>query len=434
MGTLTIRKLDDGTIARLKARARLRGRSLEADLRELLVQSSRQPLILDALAEADRIAAMTPRDVPQTDSLVAAAGGRRAMIVVVEPGVAIKWFVEEPLRPQARSLLVDGHELIAPDILIAGVAELAWKKAASGEIAPDQAAPIVRSIGLPSFISAFVESTRLRNRALALALQCGRPVHECFYAACAEAASATLVSSDETFLQALQCRRHRHPRRAAGAHPRACRRVSPCTPSCRSRPTTASCAAARIRASWRCRRSKLGHTAIGIADRNTLAGVVRAYAAIKEYYEEYPAPEEKRFKLLVGARLETRDGYSLHRLSHRPRSLQAALPPADGRQPPGGQGRMRPHLRRPRCPCRGHPGHRPAAAPARGSRLPRAPARPRPPVRRSLLPCRHHAVPRRRCAPPGAARQSRRRRWAWAWSPPTTCTITCPSGGRCTTW
>ena len=126
------------------------------------------------------------------------------MIVVVEPGVAIKWFVEEPLRPQARSLLVHRHELIAPDILIAGVAELAWKKAASGEIAPDQAAPIVRSIGLPSFISAFVESTRLRNRALALALQCGRPVHDCFYAACAEAASATLVSSDETFLRALK--------------------------------------------------------------------------------------------------------------------------------------------------------------------------------------------------------------------------------------
>ena len=56
---------------------------------------------------------------------------------------------------------------------------------------------------------------------------------------------------------------------------------------------------------------KLGHTAIGIADRNTLAGVVRAYAAIEEYYEEFPAPREERFKLLVGARLETRDGYSL---------------------------------------------------------------------------------------------------------------------------
>ena len=125
------------------------------------------------------------------------------MIVVVDPGVAIKWFVEEPLRPQARSLLVNRHELIAPDILIAGVADLAWKKVACGEIAADQATPIVRNIALPSFISAFVESPRLRNRALALALQCGRPVYDCFYAACAEATSAALVSTDETFLPAL---------------------------------------------------------------------------------------------------------------------------------------------------------------------------------------------------------------------------------------
>jgi predicted nucleic acid-binding protein len=29
-------------------------------------------------------------------------------------------------------------------------------------------------------------------------------VHDCFYAACAEATSATLVSADETFLQALK--------------------------------------------------------------------------------------------------------------------------------------------------------------------------------------------------------------------------------------
>jgi len=126
------------------------------------------------------------------------------MIVVIDPGVAIKWFVEEPLRPQARSLLADGHELIAPDILIAGVAELAWRKAAAGEITQGQAVPIVRNIGLPSFISAFVESCRLRDRALALALQCGRPVHDCFYAACAEATSAPLVSTDETFLLTLR--------------------------------------------------------------------------------------------------------------------------------------------------------------------------------------------------------------------------------------
>lgn len=126
------------------------------------------------------------------------------MIVVVDPGVAIKWFVEEPLRPQARSLLANRHEVIAPDILIADVAELAWRKTTRGEITVEQAEPIVRNIALPSFISAFVESPQLRNRALAIALQCNRPVHECFYAACAESAQAPLVSADEKFLQALK--------------------------------------------------------------------------------------------------------------------------------------------------------------------------------------------------------------------------------------
>src|SRR5215468_4973227 len=56
---------------------------------------------------------------------------------------------------------------------------------------------------------------------------------------------------------------------------------------------------------------ELGHNAIGIADRNTLAGVVRAYAAIKEFYEDTAIPRESWIKLLVGARLETRYGYSL---------------------------------------------------------------------------------------------------------------------------
>ena len=57
--------------------------------------------------------------------------------------------------------------------------------------------------------------------------------------------------------------------------------------------------------------AKLGHYAIGIADRNTLAGVVRAYSAVKDFYEETGIPEDRWIKLLVGARLETRDGYSL---------------------------------------------------------------------------------------------------------------------------
>ena len=232
------------------------------------------------------------------------------MIVVIEPGVAIKWFVEEPLRPQARSLLVDGHELIAPDILIAGVAELVWKKAASGEIAPDQAAPIVRSIGLPSFISAFVEfDPAAQPRAGAGAAVWSAGARLLLRRLCRSG-----IGDAGQHRRGLPARvedgRRRHPRRAAGARPRARRRI-------------AMYAELQVTTNYSFLRSgshpgelalqalKLGHTAIGIADRNTLAGVVRAYAAIEEYYEEFPAPREERFKLLVGARLETRDGYSL---------------------------------------------------------------------------------------------------------------------------
>ena len=52
---------------------------------------------------------------------------------------------------------------------------------------------------------------------------------------------------------------------------------------------------------------KLGHTAIGITDHNTLAGVVRAFAASRG--EKKADPD--RIKLLVGSRLETRDSCSL---------------------------------------------------------------------------------------------------------------------------
>ena len=38
---------------------------------------------------------------------------------------------------------------------------------------------------------------------------------------------------------------------------------------------------------------------------------MRAYAAVKEFYEDTAIPEEHWIKLIVGARLETKDGYSL---------------------------------------------------------------------------------------------------------------------------
>lgn len=57
---LTVRGLDSTVIERLKDRAHRHSHSLEAELREILSEAVRWPPFLDPLAEADRIAAMTP--------------------------------------------------------------------------------------------------------------------------------------------------------------------------------------------------------------------------------------------------------------------------------------------------------------------------------------------------------------------------------------
>jgi error-prone DNA polymerase len=59
------------------------------------------------------------------------------------------------------------------------------------------------------------------------------------------------------------------------------------------------------------RAMELGHAGIGIADRNSVAGVVRAYTALKtarEDGEAMLAQKARAFKLAVGARLVFCDG------------------------------------------------------------------------------------------------------------------------------
>ena len=73
-------------------------------------------------------------------------------------------------------------------------------------------------------------------------------------------------------------------------------------PNSPSPPIFPSCAALRIPASLSNEANRLGYAAIGIADRNSLAGVVRAYDAWKKLEPGTPP------RLLVGARLVFRDG------------------------------------------------------------------------------------------------------------------------------
>jgi plasmid stability protein len=66
MAQVLVRNLPDDVVARLKARAARARRSLEQELRDILVEAAR-PRRDEVLAEMDRIRALTPQ-VPQTDS------------------------------------------------------------------------------------------------------------------------------------------------------------------------------------------------------------------------------------------------------------------------------------------------------------------------------------------------------------------------------
>jgi plasmid stability protein len=75
MATLTIRNLDDDVVAALKRQAKENDRSLEAEVRHLLTRRIHGPTRGELLAEADRIAAMTPRPMA-TDSVDLIREGR----------------------------------------------------------------------------------------------------------------------------------------------------------------------------------------------------------------------------------------------------------------------------------------------------------------------------------------------------------------------
>ena len=84
--------------------------------------------------------------------------------------------------------------------------------------------------------------------------------------------------------------------------PRAVRMTA--SPNSSPRPTTASCAAPRIPATWSAGRWSWAWPGIGIADRNSVAGVVRAWVALNDACEQARAAlEEIDFRLIVGARL-----------------------------------------------------------------------------------------------------------------------------------
>ncbi len=115
-------------------------------------------------------------------------------MLVVDASVACKWFVAEANAQDAEALLASGSLLLAPDLIVPEVCNVACLKLRRGEIVSEQAAAMVE--GLPDLFDELVPSVQLAARAFAIASTLAHPAYDCFYLALAEIRGVRLVSAD----------------------------------------------------------------------------------------------------------------------------------------------------------------------------------------------------------------------------------------------
>jgi predicted nucleic acid-binding protein len=122
-------------------------------------------------------------------------------MLVVDCSVAVKWFLEEPGDREALALLRSGEQLVAPELIVAEIVNVLWKRVATGAIELSQAADVPQAI--PRALAELWPLGPLAARTFAIATELRHPAYACFYLALAEAKDVQLVTADRRFAQRL---------------------------------------------------------------------------------------------------------------------------------------------------------------------------------------------------------------------------------------
>ncbi len=118
----------------------------------------------------------------------------------MDASVAVKWFVVEARRAEARLVLEDGFECHAPDFILTECANVFWKKSRRGEIGDPS---ILLKELLRSGIPELHPSEDLLLEATRTADEIAHPVYDCLYIACAQATESALVTDDRRLTRAV---------------------------------------------------------------------------------------------------------------------------------------------------------------------------------------------------------------------------------------
>ena len=113
---------------------------------------------------------------------------------VVDASVACKWFIEEDLSAEAQALAATRYVLLAPDLIIAECANVAWRRVRDGQIALEQAEAFLGA--LPEWFEGLIPSAQLHEAAFRIAHMLNHPVYDCLYIALAVRDAVPLVTAD----------------------------------------------------------------------------------------------------------------------------------------------------------------------------------------------------------------------------------------------
>ena len=124
------------------------------------------------------------------------------MTRVVDASVACKWYFEEPHSADARALALAHPVLVAPDLIVAECANVAWRRVRYGQVPLEQAESFLNA--LPDWFEELTPSAELHQSAFRIARSLDHPVYDCLYIALAARDAAPLVTADKALVRRVR--------------------------------------------------------------------------------------------------------------------------------------------------------------------------------------------------------------------------------------
>jgi predicted nucleic acid-binding protein len=121
------------------------------------------------------------------------------MTVVVDASVAMRWLFQFDDSAQAEDLLQSNDQLVAPDLVLAEIANAAWKLVTFDGTRLESA--IAGVLNSAKHFDELVPATALKDRAFQIAIDLRHPAYDCFYLALAERRDCTVVTADARLLR-----------------------------------------------------------------------------------------------------------------------------------------------------------------------------------------------------------------------------------------